>query len=158
MAFEIEIKGKPISIKFNYQMVFKANKKLANKDEKGNSQNDGAGSLFARIIDEDDDAIVDIIKLYVGDKASEKDILDGIEKYVTPDDDSEKDEEEAYQALFDNVKEEMRTSGFFVKKVKKYLENMEKAQQMLAAKEDSNSKAQAKSISELILQMKKEIS
>ena len=46
MSFAVELKGKQLEIKFNYGMLFKANKKLGTKDAQGNSQNDGAGVLL----------------------------------------------------------------------------------------------------------------
>ncbi|BDQ56134.1 hypothetical protein EfsSVR2331_02590 [Enterococcus faecalis] len=57
MSFAVKLKEKQLEIKFNYGMLFKANKKLGTKDAQGNSQNDGAGVLFVKVLEEDDDAL-----------------------------------------------------------------------------------------------------
>lgn len=155
MAFTITVKNKEVKIKFNYMMLFKANKKLGSKDEEGKSQNDGAGILFTKVLEQEDDALIDIIQLVAGDKVTENDAIEAIEKYMT---ESGLDEEAAYTKIFDDLKEEMLASGFFVKKVKKYIENLDKAVTMLRAKKDDESKMQATQIEELATKMKKEIS
>ena len=155
MAFTITVKNKEVKIKFDYMMLFKANKKLGSKDEEGKSQNDGAGILFTKVLEQEDDALIDIIQLVAGDKVTENDAIEAIEKYMT---ESGLDEEAAYTQIFDDLKEEMLASGFFVKKVKKYIENLDKAVTMLRAKKDDESKMQATQIEELATKMKKEIS
>lgn len=158
MAFTVELKGKPLEIKFGYGMLFKANKKLASKDKNGNSQNDGAGVLFAQVLEEDDDALVNIIKLAAKGDPSENDILTAIGEYVEKFD----DEEEGYGKIFSDLKAEMLDSGFFVKKLKKYIGNLEKANEamkgMNPTKDIENPEMQAKGIQELADRMKKELS
>lgn len=153
MAFTIKIKKKEHEIKFNYRLLFKANKKLGTKGEDGNSQNDGAGVLFSKVLEQEDDALVDIIQLV--SECTENEALEAIEKYMSA---TELDEEEAYNRIFNDLKEEMLASGFFVKKVKKYIESLEKVVTLLESKEDSDSKMQATQIKELAEKMKKEIS
>lgn len=155
MAFTIEVKGKEQNIKFNYTMLFKVNKKLGTKDENGKSQNDGAGILFTQVLEQEDDALVDIIRLVAGDKVTENDAIEAIGNYMER---LELDEEAAYTQIFDDLKEEMVNSGFFMKKVKKYIGNLEKAVKVLEAKKDEESKQQAEAVKELLERMKKEIS
>lgn len=158
MAFTVEIKGNPLEIKFGYGMLFKANKKLASKDKNGNPQNDGAGILFAQVLEEDDDALVNIIKLAAKGNPSENDILTAIGEYVKKFD----DEEEGYGKIFSDLKAEMLDSGFFVKKLKKYIGNLEKASKavkgMKPTEDIENPEAQSKAMQELADRMKKEIS
>lgn len=155
MAVIFKIKGKDVSIKFNYRMMFKANKKLGTKNEDGESQNDGAGVLFVQIMERDDDAVINLLEL-VDPKATENECLDAIASYI--EDLDIEDEAEAYEQMFKDVEEEMLDSGFFMSKVQKYIENLEKAVEVLEAKKDSEAKEQAKAVKELAERMKKEIS
>lgn len=153
MAFTIRIKKKEHEIKFNYKTLFKVNKKLGTEGEDGKSQNDGAGVLFTKVLEQEDDALVDIIRLISG--CTENEAIEAIENYMT--DLDVEDEESAYSQIFDDLKEEMVSSGFFVKKVKKYIENLEKAVKILEAKTDDESKTQAEAVKDLADRMKKEI-
>lgn len=156
MPFVIEVKGKPLEIKFDYRTMFKANKQLGTVDEDGNKNADGAFNLFNRISNQEDEAIFDLLKLvHKGKALTEDDIFEAIEKYIEAYDG---DESEAYDALFTDLKQEMLDSGFFVKKLKKQLENLEKGKEILEAREDDQSQVQAKALSDLIDSMKKELS
>lgn len=153
MAFTITVKKKTKEIKFNYLTLFKVNKKLGTKGEDGKSQNDGAGILFAQVLEQEDDALVNLIEL-VAD-VTENEALEAIENYIA--DSGIEDEEAAYTQIFEDLKEEMLLSGFFLKKVKKYIENLDKVTVMLKAKTDEDSQLQAKSVEELATKMKNEI-
>lgn len=160
MSFDIKIKKTLHNIKFNYMLNFKANKKLGSKNDKGESQNDGAGILFAQILENEDDGLINLIQL-VDSKVSENDALEAIQNYIAEligDDDSEEAEERAYNQIFSDLKEEMLNSGFFLSKIKKYINNLERAQKMLEAKETDESKQQAEAISELAQKMNNAIS
>lgn len=158
MAFTVELKGKPLEIKFNYALLFKANKRLASKDANGNPQNDGAGVLFAKVLEKEDDALLDIIKLAAKGEPSENEVLEAIAKYIA----NYEDEEEGYNAIFENLKEEMINSGFFLMKIKKYIKNLEKAAEAIKNQKPDDKikdpKASAQAIQELADMMKKEIS
>lgn len=158
MPFTVELKGKPLEIKFNYALLFKANKRLGSKDADGNSQKDGAGVLFAQVLEKDDDALINIIKLATKGDPSENDILEAIGTYVS----AYEDEEEGYNAIFENLKEEMLNSGFFLTKIKKYISNLEKAAKAIKEQKPDEKiqdpKASAQAIQELADTMKKEIS
>ena len=156
MAFVINVKGEPLEIKFNYRTMYKANSELGSVDEKGNKNKDGASSLFSRVMDEDDTAIRDLINLvHKGKKLTEDEIFDSIEGYIEEQDGNE---EEAYKSLFTNMKEEMLDSGFFVSKLNKQIENMEKGTKLLKSKKDEESQNQAQILGDMIDSMKKEIS
>lgn len=154
MTLELKSKNKTISIKFNYRLLFKANKKLGSKNAEGKSTNDGAGVLFAKVLEKDDDALIDIIQL-ADSKITEDDALTAIENYV---DSTGLDEEDGYDKIFDDLKEEMLDSGFFVSKLKGYIKNLEKAQEVLTKRTDEESKAQAEAVKELVETMKNELS
>ncbi|EKN1390048.1 MAG: tail assembly chaperone [Enterococcus faecalis] len=158
MSFAVELKGKQLEIKFNYGMLFKANKKLGTKDAQGNSQNDGAGVLFVKVLEEDDDALFDIIKLASKDKVTDEDIAKSVQDFV----ETFEDEEEGYSMVFETLKQEMLDSGFFVKKLKKYINNLEKAADYLKSQQPTeeiqNPEQQAKAVKDLADRIKKEIS
>ncbi|WCG53938.1 tail assembly chaperone [Enterococcus faecium] len=158
MAFTVELKGKTLEIKFNYALLFKANKRLASKDANGNPQNDGAGVLFAKVLEKEDDALLDIIKLAAKGEPSENEVLEAIAEYIA----NYEDEEEGYNAIFENLKEEMINSGFFLMKIKKYIKNLEKAAEAIKNQKPDDKikdpKASAQAIQELADMMKKEIS
>lgn len=157
MSFDITIKGKEQKIKFNYALNFKANKKLASKDENGNSQNDGAGILFVQVLEKEDDALVNLLQI-VDKNFTENDVLEAVQNYVDNLVDGGMSEEEAYNQIFIDLKEEMLASGFFVSKIRKYKENIEKAQQVLATRKTEDEKLQAKELKKLAERITKEIS
>lgn len=151
MSFNITIKNKEREIKFNYRLLFKANKYFGSEKEDGTKEANGAGNLFLRLTEKDDDALVDFLKLACKEKVSEEDIIQAIEEYVTASDDVETD----YVGLFDEILEEMKHSGFFSVKLKQYLEMLEKARKMMLEKETKESMEQAKAMEEAINMMKK---
>lgn len=155
MPFTVKVKEKELPIKFNYRMVFKANKKLGSINQETKERNsDGAGVLFAKVLEQDDDALFEIIGLAAKEKLSENEIFEAIEDFFSKYD----DEEEAYDAIFNQMKDEMLESGFFKKKIKKYVDNLEKAIEVLKKKKTDESKDQVEAIKELADKMKKEIS
>lgn len=157
MSFEIKIKNKERKIKFNYALNFKANKKLASKDADGNSQNDGAGILFVQVLEKEDDALVNLLQL-VDKNFTENDVLEAVQNYTDNLVNSGMGEEEAYNQIFADLKEEMLASGFFVSKIRKYKENLEKAHKVIAARETEESKLQADELKKLAERITKEIS
>lgn len=155
MPFTVQVKGKELPIKFNYRMVFKANKKLGTINAETKERNsDGAGVLFSKVLEQEDDAIFEIINLAATEKLSENEIFEAMEDFFS----KFKDEEEAYDAIFAQMKDEMLASGFFKKKIKKYVENLEKAIKVLEKKDTDESKDQVEAIKELADKMKSEIS
>lgn len=157
MSFNIAIKGKEQEIKFNYRLNFKANKKLASKDKDGNLQNDGAGILFVQVLEKEDDALVNLISL-IDSKATENDALDAISNYIDELVSSGLDEEAAYNRIFEDLKEEMLASGFFVSKIRKYQETLEKAHTIYSNRKTDEDKLQAEELKKLADRIKKEIS
>ena len=152
MSFDIKVKNKDCNIKFNY-----ANKKLGTKDADGNSQNDGAGILFVQVLEKEDDALVNLLQL-VDKNFTENDVLEAVQNYTDNLVNSGMGEEEAYNQIFADLKEEMLASGFFVSKIRKYKENLEKAHKVIAARETEESKLQADELKKLAERITKEIS
>lgn len=157
MSFDIKIKNKEQKIKFNYALNFKANKKLGTKDADGNSQNDGAGVLFVQVLEKEDDALVNLLQI-VDKNFTENDVLEAVQNYTDNLVDGGMSEEEAYDQIFTDLKEEMLASGFFMSKIRKYKENIEKAHQVLAARKTEEEKLQAEELKKLAERITKEIS
>ena len=157
MSFDIKIKGKEHQIKFNYALNFKANKKLASKNDEGISQNDGAGILFVQVLEKEDDALINLIQL-VDNKATENDAVEAVENYVEELIAGGLNEEEAYAKIFDDLKDEMVASGFFVTKIRKYNENLEKAVDYLNNQKKEDNQMQISELKKLVEKIKKEIS
>lgn len=156
MSFDIKIKGKEHQIKFNYALNFKANKKLASKNDEGISQNDGAGILFVQVLEKEDDALINLIQL-VDNKATENDALDSIGDYIGGLVEGGLSQEEAYTKIFDDLKDEMVASGFFVTKIRKYSESLEKAIDYLNNQKKEDNQIQINELKKLVEKIKKEI-
>ena len=138
-------------------MLFKANKKLASKDKEGKSQNDGAGVLFVQVIEKEDDALINLLQL-VDSKATENDALEAVNGYINELVETGMNEEEAYNQIFLDLKEEMLASGFFVSKIRKYLENLEKVLTILESRKTEEDKIQSLELKKLVEKISKEIS
>lgn len=151
MAFTITVKNKDIDIKFNYKMMFLANRKLSQIDKDGNNSKNGAALLFQRIaVDQDEEAIHDLINLAKGGKGfTESDLIEAVGNHL---------EEHGYEDTFNEIKQEMLDSDFFVKKVQKYIEQMEMGADLMEDKDDQETQSQIKAIQIIIGKLKKAIS
>lgn len=148
MAFVIKVKSKDLEIKFNYKLLFLANKKLATKDENGNNQENGAANLFNNITDRKDSAIHDLIELSYSGKLSENDIIDAVGEYM---------DENGYEETFEEIEAEMLNSGFFLSKVKKQIEDMKFSLTILEKKETEEAKDQREAIKAMQERLEKKI-
>lgn len=157
MSFDIKVKNKQQHIKFNFALNFKVNKKLASKDENGNPQNDGAGILFVQVLEKEDDALINLLTT-VDKGITENDAINAVGEYVENLVDQGQNEEEAYNQIFDDLKEEMLASGFFLSKIRKYQENLERAQKVLSDRKTDEEKLQAEEIGKLLERIKNETS
>ncbi|HEO5725727.1 TPA: tail assembly chaperone [Streptococcus agalactiae] len=150
---ELTVAKRNIEIKFDFKTMFKINNKLGTVNkETGERNSDGVGTLFYKILERDDSALVDLIKLSVGSgkKAlSEDEVLDSIAELV--------EEEGSTEALFKEIENDMVDSGFFKEKISKYIESMEKSVKYLEAREDAD-KAQIQIVKDMIGKMKDAIS
>lgn len=134
---EFKVKNKVIEIVFDYRTMFKVDKKLASKNaETGMSNGDGVGNLFNKILNHDDDGIVDLI-LLSANKAfsrgvSEDDAIAAIEAWL------DEHEEDSTKALFEEIQAEMIASGFFKEKILKYITNLKEALKTMKAQDNES--------------------
>lgn len=131
---EFTVAKRKVELKFDFKTMFKINNKLGTiNKETGERNSDGVGSLFYKILERNEDAIVDLIKLSVGTgkkAVSEDEILDAIAEAV--------EEQGSTEELFKELESDMVDSGFFREKILKYIETMTKSVAYLKAKEDAD--------------------
>lgn len=138
---EFTVGSRAIEIKFDYMTMYKVNRDLGSKAPDGSRNEDGVGALFLRVVDRNDSALVDLIKLCASKKAKAVSDEEAIKAIA---DKMEDLGAESIEPLFEALEEEMVESGFFKEKVSKYLENLELGLKYLKAKaETAEDKAQA---------------
>ena len=156
---EFNVAKKIVEIKFDYRLMFKIDKDMATKDANGQSAGNGVGALFFKIVNRDDQGIVDLIRDLArkkGKAVSEDEALAAIEARFEKSESDDPQEE-----LFQEIEEEMVQSGFFKKKILKYIENMKLGQELAQAQAeagDQTAEAQVKAISEIIGKMENAVS
>ncbi|HEL1580678.1 TPA: hypothetical protein TZW69_001941 [Streptococcus suis] len=158
---EIKVKSTVVNIKFDYSLMFSVDKELATRNkETGQSNNDGVGALFLKILNKEDSGIVDLIKISMPKSAknvAEADIIAAIGNHIEHLVVEEGMEiEAAYDSIFNEIKQEMVDSGFFKSKISKYLKNLEKARRYFETQEDSE--MQLEEFDEIIGTMKSALS
>ncbi|MDG4506373.1 hypothetical protein NOL38_08930 [Streptococcus suis] len=158
---EIKVKSTVVNIKFDYSLMFSVDKELATRNkETGQSNNDGVGALFLKILNKEDSGIVDLIKISMPKSAknvAENDIIAAIGNHIEHLVVEEGMEiEAAYDSIFNEIKQEMVDSGFFKSKISKYLKNLEKARRYFETQEDSE--MQLEEFDEIIGTMKSALS
>lgn len=143
---EVTIGKTTSALKFNFKALFNANRDFSNTDDKGNNLGDGATNLFTRILMGDTSVIVDIIKVAgnVG-KASEDDIFAAVDEIT---EDGEKIDE-----TLNELKDELKNSGFFKKSIITQKENIEEALPALKKKEQTEETKQQVAAVERILKL-----
>nr|DAO64609.1 MAG TPA: tail assembly chaperone protein [Caudoviricetes sp.]DAS42900.1 MAG TPA: tail assembly chaperone protein [Caudoviricetes sp.] len=131
---EFTVGSRTIEIKFDYMLMFKVNKDLSTRDDNGGSNEDGVGALFLRIVERNDSALVDLIKLCASKKAkavSDEEALSAIAAKL------EELDATNTEPIFKAIEEEMVDSGFFNEKVLKYIGKLELALTYLKAKSET---------------------
>lgn len=131
---EFTVGSRTIEIKFDYMLMFKVNKDLSTRDDNGGSNEDGVGTLFLRIVERNDSALVDLIKLCASKKAkavSDEEALSAIAAKL------EELDATNTEPIFKAIEEEMVDSGFFNEKVLKYIGKLELALTYLKAKSET---------------------
>ncbi|QLG77573.1 tail assembly chaperone [Leuconostoc gasicomitatum] len=128
---EVTIGKKTSTLKFNYKALFNANRDFSNFDDKKNNLGDGATNLFTRILMGDTSVIPDIIKVAgnIG-KVSEDEIFSAVDELTA---DGEKIDE-----TLNELKEELKNSGFFKKSIITQKENIQEALPELKKKEQTD--------------------
>ena len=131
---EFSVRGRAIEIKFDYMLMYKVNKELSTRDDNGKPNEDGEGALFLRVVERNDSAIVDLIKLCASKSAkavSDEEALSAIALKL------EEMDATNTEPIFKAIEEEMVDSGFFNEKVLKYIEKLELALKYLKAKSET---------------------
>jgi predicted transposase YdaD len=155
MALVFNVNGNEQEIKFDFRTLFKANRKLSTENpETKQKNNDGALNLFSAINDGSEEGIIDLIQLTSKKKVSEEQALEAMENYML---ESGLDEEEAYNQIFVDVKEEILDSGFFVGKLKKQIESVEKGAKTIEKHGTDEQKTQVGVMKDMIASVKNEI-
>ncbi|MET3558705.1 hypothetical protein ABID29_001831 [Streptococcus rupicaprae] len=148
---EFTVKNKSVEIKFDYRLMFAIDKKLATTNaQTGEKNNDGVANLFSKILNKDDQGIVDLIVLST-DKTSENEAITAIVTWLEDHGATDTDE------LFKGIQDEMVESGFFKGKILKYIANMEKALKYMKGQKDID-EVQVKAVEETIGEMKNAVS
>ena len=141
MAITINVKKKDIEIKFNYQLMFKANRQLSTVDENGQRAENGAGQLFVDILERKDSALFNLIRLADTRKPTDDDIIDAIANYAA---------ENGYEQMFEEFEAEMIASDFFKPKIQKYLDDMKFGKDLLGEPETKEETTQRKALDMMI--------
>ncbi|MBP2621122.1 tail assembly chaperone [Streptococcus panodentis] len=156
---EFKIGNKIIEIKFDYHLMFKIDKEMATKDENGQPSNNGIGTLFYKIVNRDDQGLVDLIQ-YCGSKkgkaVTEDEALKAIEDYF-----EKSDADDPQEELFEAVQDEMVASAFFRKKIFKHIDNLKLGLELAktqAKENDVTAEMQTKALSEIIGKMENALS
>lgn len=129
MAIELNIKGKQVTGKFNFGAFYKANK-LLSTEQNGESNGDGAVNLFYGIVSGDVMMLPSAIAVLATKKLSDEELSDAVDT-ITAAHDGDID------AVFDEIKEELQASGFFMKAVKNQIKSMEMVREAFMTKEDA---------------------
>ena len=150
---EFKVGNRMVEVVFDYKTMFKVDKQLASKNPQTNElNNDGVGVLFTQVLNREDDAIINLIKVSSpqNKKAlSEGEILDAVASYV---------EENGYIETFEELEKEMVDSGFFNVKISKYIENMEQAIGWMEEEQNKANSMEVKAIKGIIGKMKNALS
>lgn len=150
---EFKVGNRMVEVVFDYKTMFKVDKQLASKNPQTNElNNDGVGVLFTQVLNREDDAIINLIKVSSNQNKkalSEGEILDAVASYV---------EENGYIETFEELEKEMVDSGFFNVKISKYIENMEQAIGWMEEEQNKANSIEVKAIKEIIGKMKNALS
>ncbi|MGX7077363.1 tail assembly chaperone [Globicatella sanguinis] len=150
---EFKVGNRMVEVAFDYKTMFKVDKQLASKNPQTNElNNDGVGVLFTQVLNREDDAIINLIKVSSNQNKkalSEGEILDAVASYV---------EENGYIETFEELEKEMVDSGFFNVKISKYIENMEQAIGWMEEEQNKANSMEVKAIKGIIGKMKSALS
>lgn len=150
---EFKVGNRMVEVAFDYKTMFKVDKQLASKNPQTNElNNDGVGVLFTQVLNREDDAIINLIKVSSNQNKkalSEGEILDAVASYV---------EENGYIETFEELEKEMVDSGFFNVKISKYIENMEQAIGWMEEEQNKANSMEVKAIKGIIGKMKNALS
>lgn len=121
MSIKIMVGKKEVEIKFNYGLVFKLNKALETQQGADN----GAGIVYSRLKSGDESALHDIIKVASGRNTPEDSIIEAVGEQAEALGNG--DEGAGLDQLVSQMVEEIEASGFFMRKLRTFKTQVEKA-------------------------------
>lgn len=121
MSIKLMVGKKEVEIKFNYGLVFKLNKALETQQGADN----GAGIVYSRLKSGDESALHDIIKVASGRNTPEDAIIEAVGEQAEILGDG--DEGAGLDQLVAQMVEEIEASGFFMRKLRAFKTQVEKA-------------------------------
>lgn len=148
MAIELNIKGKQVTGKFNFGAFYKANK-LLSTEQNGTNAGDGAVNLFYGIVTGDVMMLPSAIAVLAPTKLTDEQLSDAVDALNAAHNGD-------IEAVFDEIKEELQESGFFVKAVKNQIKSMDMVREALMTKEDTT-EVQKKSFDEMLSTLKENV-
>lgn len=124
---QVTINGKMSELKFNFKALFKVNSEYSTI-ENGINQGNGAVLLFIRLIEGDVTVIPEIIKVAggFGKITNEDKLFEAIDEIT--------DGGEKIDEVMDELKAELKQSGFFVKTITSYKNQIEESIPMMEEK------------------------
>lgn len=144
---EIQVKGQPVTVKFNFRALYRANKLYSSSE----GANDGASSIWLAFVTDDDMALFKALRVLLSEKYSDDDIMDVLDK---AEDDGKS------QELSEEVEQELHESGFFKHAATRWLNLTEKYGKALTDKKNKTAeeKIQAAATEDTLDAMKKSLS
>lgn len=131
MSIKLTVGEKEVEIKFNYGLVFKLNKAL--ETERG--ADNGAGIVYSRLNSGDDSALHDIIKVASGGNTPDEEVIESVGKQAEIL--GEGDEAAGLDKFVSQMLEEIEHSGFFMRKLRLFKANVEKAKAQLKPEQEN---------------------
>lgn len=121
MSIKLMVGKKEVEIKFSYGLVFKLNKALETQQGADN----GAGIVYSRLKSGDESALHDIIKVASGRNTPEDSIIEAVGEQAEILGNG--DEGAGLDQLVAQMIEEIEASGFFMRKLRTFKTQVEKA-------------------------------
>lgn len=144
---EIQVKGQPVPVKFNFRALYRANKLYSSSE----GANDGASSIWLAFVTDDDMALFKALRVLLSNSYTDDDIMDVLDK---AEDDGKS------QELSEEVEQELHESGFFKHAATRWLNLTEKYGKALTDKKNKTAeeKIQAAATEDTLDAMKKSLS
>ena len=143
-----------VELKFDFAFMFKVDKAMSTKNaETGQPNMDGVGALFTGIANRDEEALVALLqtasKRSLSKELTEDEAVASLEKKF-----EEIGTDDPEEALFAEIQADMVASGFFKKKILKYIEQLEMAYDFMREQKTDDEQVKAFQLK----QFKKQIS
>ena len=142
----VKIAGKNIKVKFDFKAFFKANKALSqNEDSK-----DGAAQLWLAFVNGDVMAPYNALCVLLPKSYTDDQVMAVLDDYM---------EAGTYDKFVDDLKAELKASGFFHKAAQNMVDQIDKYGQTKPTKNQTETeKKQAEAVADMLAAMKKSLS